>query len=78
MASSREWSKWLHTVMPYRLMYVGFVFLGAVWGKDLVWKFVDAVITVMAVPNLIGLLILAPLVVKLTRDYFALKHEQTR
>jgi alanine or glycine:cation symporter, AGCS family len=65
-------------VTPYRLMYVGFVFLGAVWGKDLVWKFVDAVITIMAVPNLIGLLILAPLVAKLTREYFALKHVPTR
>lgn len=65
-------------VLPYRLMFVGFVFVGAVWGKDLVWKFVDAVITVMAVPNLIGLIILAPLVAKLTREYFAIKHEPTR
>ncbi len=65
-------------VLPYRLMFVGFVFIGAVWGKDLVWKFVDAVITIMAVPNLIGLIILAPLVAKLTRQYFAMKHEPTR
>lgn len=65
-------------VLPYRLMFVLFVFVGAVWGKDLVWKFVDAVITVMAVPNLIGLIILSPLVAKLTREYFAVKHEPTR
>ncbi len=63
--------KW---VMPYRVVYCGFVFIGAVWAKELVWKFVDAVITVMAVPNLIALIVLSPLVVKLTGDYFSQDH----
>jgi Na+/alanine symporter len=31
---------------------------------------VDAVITIMAVPNLIALIILAPIVAKMTRSYF--------
>lgn len=65
-------------VLPYRLFFVVFVFIGAVWGKELVWKFVDAVITIMTVPNLIGLIILAPLVLKLTREYFAIEHKRTR
>ena len=64
-------------IFPYRLLFCSFVFIGAVWGKELVWKFVDAVITVMAVPNLIALIILGPLVVKLTRDYFAIDHKPT-
>lgn len=67
--------KW---VMLYRYIYCVFVFIGAVWSKDLVWKFVDAVITIMAVPNLIALLILAPVVVSLTRHYFSLDHKPLR
>ncbi|MCP4599737.1 MAG: sodium:alanine symporter family protein [Proteobacteria bacterium] len=68
----RQW------VMPYRYLYCVFVFIGAVWAKDLVWKIVDAVITVMAVPNLIALIILAPVVTQLTRQYFEIQHKKLR
>jgi alanine or glycine:cation symporter, AGCS family len=64
-------------VIPYRLLFCVFVFIGAVWGKDLVWKFVDAVITVMAVPNLIALIILSPVVARMTREYFEREHRPT-
>ncbi|MCP4199777.1 MAG: sodium:alanine symporter family protein, partial [Proteobacteria bacterium] len=57
-------------VTPYRYVYCAFTFIGAVWAKDLVWKFVDAAITIMAVPNLIALIILAPMVAKMTKKYF--------
>ncbi len=65
-------------VMPYRYVYCVFIFIGAVWAKELVWKFVDAVITVMTVPNLIALIILSPVVVKMTKEYFAQNHETLR
>ena len=61
-------------VTLYRYVYCAFVFIGAVWAKDLVWKFVDAAIVFMAVPNLIALIILAPLVRQMTRDYFNQNH----
>lgn len=67
--------KW---VRPYRVVYCVFVFIGAVWAKDLVWKFVDAVITIMTVPNLIALIILAPVVVKMTEQYFSQDHQPLR
>ena len=54
----------------YRYIYCLFVFIGAVWSKVLVWKFVDTAITLMAVPNLIALIVLAPTVVAMTRAYF--------
>ncbi len=57
-------------VTLYRYVYCAFVFIGAVWAKELVWKFVDAAIVFMAVPNLIALIILAPVVKQMTRDYF--------
>jgi AGCS family alanine or glycine:cation symporter len=62
-------------VTPYRYVYCVFIFIGAVWAKDLVWKFVDAAITIMAVPNLIALIILAPMVAKMTKKYFEIDHK---
>jgi AGCS family alanine or glycine:cation symporter len=57
-------------IIPYRFLYGGFVFLGAIWGLDVVWHFVDMVITLMTIPNLIGLLLLSGIIVKETNDYF--------
>jgi len=57
-------------IKPYRYLYAIFVFLGCIWGIDLVWHFVDMVITFMTIPNLIALLLLAPVVMKETRWYF--------
>ncbi len=57
-------------IVPYRYLYGLFVFFGSVWGIDLVWHFVDMVITFMTIPNLIALLLLSGVVVKETRQYF--------
>ncbi len=66
--------KW---IVPYRYLYCVFVFIGAVWAKDLVWKFVDTSITLMAVPNLIALIVLAPTVKGMTEAYFSRSHAPT-
>jgi alanine or glycine:cation symporter, AGCS family len=58
-------------VKPYLYLYGLFVFFGSVWGLDLVWHFVDMVITFMTIPNLIALLLLAPVVMSETRRYFS-------
>jgi len=58
-------------IQPYYYLYGLFVFLGSIWGIDIVWHFVDMVITFMTIPNLIALLLLAPVVVSETRKYFA-------
>jgi len=58
------------SIKPYRFVYGFFVFLGSVWGLDLVWHFVDMVITFMTIPNLIALLLLAPVVKKEIKTYF--------
>jgi AGCS family alanine or glycine:cation symporter len=56
-------------VTPYNYVYTVFVFLGCIWGIDLVWHFVDAVITFMTIPNLIAVLLLTPVLMKETRHY---------
>ena len=58
-------------VKPYRFVYCIFVFLGAIWGLDLVWNFSDMVITFMTIPNLIAIVLLFPKLRQVTNDYFA-------
>ncbi len=65
-------------IMPYRFLYGGFVFLGSIWGLDLVWHFVDMVITFMTIPNLIGLLLLSGVIIKETNDYFDMMKQTKR
>ena len=70
---------WGRRYVPhYRYVYCLFVFIGAVWAKDLVWQFVDTAIALMAVPNLVALIILAPRVKQMTEAYFSEKHEPVR
>jgi alanine or glycine:cation symporter, AGCS family len=57
-------------IKPYYYVYGLFVFFGAVWGIDLVWSFVDMVITFMTIPNLIAILLLTPVMKKEIDNYF--------
>ena len=58
-------------VLPYRMIYVGFILIGSVVTLDVVINFCDAMNGLMALPNLVALLALSPVVVGLTRDYLA-------
>ncbi|MCA9402650.1 MAG: sodium:alanine symporter family protein [Candidatus Omnitrophica bacterium] len=57
-------------VTPYRWIYVAFVLIGALRPLDDVINFCDAMNGLMAVPNLIALLVLSPVVAGLTKAYF--------
>lgn len=65
-------------IPPYRVLFVIGSFVGA-WvltlsdrqGFELVWNFADLMNGMMAIPNLIGLLVLSPIVLRETRDYLA-------
>jgi AGCS family alanine or glycine:cation symporter len=57
-------------VLPYRAIYVGFVFLGSILALEVVWAFGDLALGLMAIPNLIAVLMLSPKVVDATKDYF--------
>ncbi|MCR5825096.1 MAG: sodium:alanine symporter family protein [Oscillospiraceae bacterium] len=57
-------------VKPYQILFVIVVVLGAVADLTLVWDISDTLNGLMAIPNLIGLLLLSPVVIKTTRDYF--------
>ena len=57
-------------VVVYRVVYVVFVYLGAVLALETVWAYGDMALGLMAVPNLIAVLLLSPKVVALSREYF--------
>ena len=57
-------------VKPYQLLFVVVIVLGAVADLGLVWDISDTLNGLMAIPNLIGLLLLSPVVIKVTKDYF--------
>ena len=57
-------------VIYYRLVYIGFVYLGATTALEVVWAYGDLALGLMTVPNLIAVVLLLPKVVSLSRDYF--------
>lgn len=57
-------------ITPYRVLWVIAVFVGAIAQLDFVWLVADVMNALMAIPNLIALILLGPVVFKLTRDYF--------
>ncbi|MFS0893648.1 alanine/glycine:cation symporter family protein [Microbacterium sp. 179-I 3D3 NHS] len=60
-------------VMPFRIVFSLVVFIGCTVQLGVVWAFSDAMNGLMALPNLIGLLILSGLVARETRQY--LRHD---
>jgi AGCS family alanine or glycine:cation symporter len=58
------------SVLPYRLVFICFIGVGAVSKLSLVWNISDTLNGLMAIPNLIGLLFLTPVIVQETKKYF--------
>ncbi|HJH24770.1 MAG TPA: sodium:alanine symporter family protein [Paenalcaligenes hominis] len=63
---------------PFRLIWVVVIPIGTLPGMDLgsLWLVADTLNALMAIPNLIALLLLSPVVFKLTKAYFASSAEQ--
>lgn len=61
-------------VIPFRVLWVIGVFIGTQMSLGLVWKMSDALNGMMAIPNLLALLLLSPVVFKLTKQYFQQEH----
>jgi AGCS family alanine or glycine:cation symporter len=60
----------IKAVKPYRYIFTLFVLVGALAELETVWSIADLFNALMAFPNLIGLLVLTPVVVKVTKEYF--------
>ena len=58
-------------IKPYRVLWILAVPVGATLSLDFVWLVADTLNAMMALPNLIAIIVLSPVVFKLTREYFA-------
>ncbi|MFD6896536.1 alanine/glycine:cation symporter family protein [Rhodococcus sp. NPDC060086] len=56
-------------VVPYRAIFVLVVFIGATTELEVVWNFSDVMNGLMALPNLIGLVILSGMIARETKAY---------
>ena len=65
VGARRQWA-----VKTYRLLYVLVVFVGPYLTVSVVWDAADVFNGLMAFPNLVALVLLSPVVVHTTRDYF--------
>jgi len=60
--------------IPYKWVYILFVFIGAIAELEAVWAFGDAALGFMTFPNLLAIILLSGMLKKLTKDYFAIDH----
>ncbi len=58
-------------VMPYRVLFCLLLPVGAFVRLELVWTISDIFNALMAWPNLMGLILLSPVIVRMTREYFS-------
>jgi len=61
----------VRSIVPFRVLWVIAVPIGAIAKLDFIWLVADTLNALMALPNLIALLLLSPVVFKLTKEYFA-------
>ena len=58
-------------VKPYQVIFCLMCIVGTTIDLSLAWDIADTLNGLMAIPNLIGVLLLSPVVFKLTKEYFA-------
>ena len=57
-------------ILPFRILWVLAIPVGAGLNLGVVWLIADTLNAFMAIPNLIALLLLSPVVFSLSKDYF--------
>jgi len=57
-------------IVPYRILWTVAVYIGAVKGLGIAWLLADTLNALMAIPNLMALLLLSPVIFRLTRSWF--------
>ncbi len=66
---SIEYLLGIKAVMPYQLAYIGAAFMGSIYSLNFVWLFSDVMNGLMALPNLVGLLLLSGVAARETREF---------
>lgn len=58
------------SLMPYRVCWIIMIYFGATADLGFIWLLADTLNAMMAIPNLIALALLSPIVFKLTKEFF--------
>lgn len=62
--------------MPYRFLWLVFIYLGAIGSLKLVWDIADTLNGLMAIPNLISVLLAIPVLRQLHKEFFAARRAE--
>ncbi len=63
-------------ILPYKWVFLVFVFIGAIAQLETIWAFGDAALGFMTFPNLISIIFLSGALKKMTNSYFAIEHKK--
>ena len=66
-AAEYLWGK--RTILPYRIVWVAAVYGGSVFSLNFVWDFSDVANALMALPNIVSLLLLSPVIAADTKRF---------
>lgn len=66
------------SIVPYRILWIIAVPVGATLSLDFVWLISDTLNAMMALPNLIAIAVLSPVVFKMTHEYFERRKADTK
>ena len=58
------------SILPYKLVFVGMHFVGAVAGLNTIWGIGDTALALLTIPNVLALIFLSGIAKKLADDYF--------
>ncbi|CAM2065886.1 Alanine:cation symporter family protein [Sulfidibacter corallicola] len=60
-------------IVPYKLVFIVFHFIGAVTSLNVIWNFGDVALSLVTIPNLLALILLSGVVWRTTASYFERK-----
>jgi len=60
----------IRVILPYRMLWLVAIMIGALGKLEIIWLLADVMNGLMAIPNLIALVALSPVVFQLTRSHF--------
>ena len=63
-------------ILPYKWVFLLFVFIGAIAELEVIWGFGDAALGFMTFPNLIAIIFLSTPLKKMTKKYFSVEHKR--
>ncbi len=65
----------VRAIKPYRFLWLCAIPVGAMGKLDVIWLLADVLNGLMAIPNLIALGLLSPIIFKITKDYLKSHHQ---